>query len=418
MIKTWSILCVVILAGWMAASAQADNWSRWRGPTSSGVAPAGTYPTRWSKTENVAWRVELPGRGASTPAVWGDHIFITCGNGGNNALLCFDRKGNRRWEKTFGKERPGEDRKASGSNPSPTTDGERVYVYYNSGDLVCLDFDGNVVWQKNIQALYGEDKLFWDLGTSPVLTRDLLVIACLHGGPSYLVGFDKKSGEEVWKVDREIEAPAESLQGYSTPLVIAEDGRETIIVLGADTVTAHDARSGEELWRAGGLNPQNDDTFRSIGSPMSIDGLVVVPYARGETLTAIRLGGSGDVTDSHVAWVKEKVGSDVPTPAVAGGKIYVCRDRGEVVCVDAKTGEKLWGQRLERHGVDYSSSPVLAGGHIYATREDGKTFVLDVSEGGKLVAANELGEQTVATPVFTDGKILIHTMESLYCIGK
>ena len=417
MLKIQNIVCALILTALVAAGALADNWPHWRGPGSAGVAPDGTFPTKWSKTENVAWKIDLPGRGASTPVVWEDHIFVTCGSGGENALFCFDRQGNKRWEKTFGRERAGKNRKASGSNPSPVTDGQRVWVYYKSGDFACVDFDGNVVWQKNLQADYGKDTLWWDLGTSPVLTGELVVVACMQDGPSYLAGFNKQSGDEVWKVARQFDTPIESDQSYTTPVVLSEGGEETIIVLGADHVTAHDANSGEELWRVG-LNPKQGENFRSIASPVVIDGLLIAPYARGDTLTAIRLGGRGDVTGSHVAWVKEDVASDIPTPAVADGKIYVCRDRGEVLCLDAETGNKLWSQRMERSRTAYSSSPMLAGGHLYITREDGKTFVLDVSEEGKLVAANELGEQTVATPVPADGKILIHTMESLYCIGK
>ncbi len=417
MLKIQNIVCALVLTGLIAAGALADNWSHWRGPGSAGVGPDGTFPTKWSKTENVVWKVDLPGRGSSTPIVWEDYIFVTCGSDANNALLCFDRQGNKRWEKTFGRERAGKNRKASGSNPSPVTDGQRVWVYFKSGDFACVDFDGNVVWQKNLQADYGEDTLWWDLGTSPVLTKEFVVVACMQEGPSYLAGFDRQSGEVVWKVDRLFNTPIESDQSYTTPVVLSEGGEETIIVLGADHVTAHDATSGEELWRVG-LNPKQGENFRSIASPVVIDELLIAPYARGDTLTAIRLGGRGDVTGSHVAWVQEDAASDVPTPAVADGKIYVCRDRGEVLCLDAQTGEKLWGQRMERNRTAYSSSPMLAGGHLYVTREDGKTFVLDVNNGGKLVATNELDEQTVATPVFADGKILIRTMESLYCIGR
>jgi outer membrane protein assembly factor BamB len=417
MLRVQNVLCAVVLVALIATSAGADNWAQWRGPGSAGVAPAGTFPTTWSATENVAWKVDLPGRGASTPVVWEDSIFVSCASGDKNALLCFDRQGKKRWETTFGQERPGKNRKATGSNPSPTTDGELVYVYFKNGDFACVDFDGKVVWQKNLQDEYGKDTLWWDLGTSPVLTRDLVVVACMQSGPSYLAGFDKKTGDVVWKVDRMLDAPVESAQSYTTPVVLDEDGKETIIVLGADHVTAHDAASGEELWRAGGLNPGQDESFRSIASPVVVDGLVIAPYARGDTLTAIRLGGSGDVTLSNVAWVLNDAGADVPTPAVANGKIYVCRDNGEVVCLDAKSGERLWGERVERHRESFSSSPMLAGGNIYVTREDGKTFVLEQGDAFRLVAANELGEQTVATPVFTDGKILIRTMQSLYCIG-
>src|SRR5690606_23450606 len=166
------------------------------------------------------------------------------------------------------------------------------------------------------------------------LVGDLLVVACIQSGPSYLLGLDKRTGEQVWKQDRTLDAPDESNQTYSTPVVAQHDGKTILVVLGADHVTAHDSATGAELWRVGGLNPEGERFFRSIASPIVADGIAVAPYARGSTLTAIRLGGSGDVTESHVIWKKEGISSDVPTPAVANGRLYVCGDRGKVACLD------------------------------------------------------------------------------------
>jgi len=202
-------------------------------------------------------------------------------------------------------------------------------------------------------------------------------------------------------------------------VVVAEaDGRESIYVLGADHVTAHDAADGRELWRVGGLNPEQNGYFRSIASPVVADGVLIAPYARGATITAIRLGGSGDVTNSHVLWTKQGLGADVPTPAATGGKVYVCTDRGEVACLDVKTGRELWRQRVDKNRSAFSSSPVLADGRIYVTREDGTTFVLAQGDAYRLLGENELEEFTVATPVFVDGRILLRTYDSLYCLGE
>jgi outer membrane protein assembly factor BamB len=293
-------------------------------------------------------------------------------------------------------------------------------VYFKSGDLACLDFAGKIVWQHNLQELFGADTLWWDLGTSPVLTRDNVVVAVMQSGPSYLVAFNKDSGKQAWKQDRNLGAPREAAQSYSTPVVVTDKGREIIVALGADHVTAHDAASGAELWRAGGLNPTDQEFFRSIASPVVLDGIVVAPYARGNSLTAIRLGGTGDVTKSHVLWTKDKLGADVPTPAAVDGKVYLCTDRGQLSCLDVQTGNVLGSGETETHRKAFSSSPVIAGGKIYMTREDGKTFVLEQGNGFKLLAANDLGEGelVVATPVFFDGRILIRTLERLYCIAN
>lgn len=402
----------------LASPLLAGDWPNWRGPGYDGVASGTGYPTEWSATKNVAWKVELPGKGSSTPVVWGQHIFLTSGANGKNALLAFSRDGKELWRVLIGNERPGKNKKASGCNPSCVTDGEHVFAYFKSGDLACVDFSGKIVWQTNLQAKYGEDTLWWDLGTSPVLTKAHCVVAVMQTGPSYLVAFEKATGKVAWKEDRNLGAPEEAAQSYSTPVVLNDQGRETLVVLGADHVTAHDASNGKEIWRVGGLNPTGHKYFRSIASAVVHNGIVVAPYARAETVTAIKLGGRGDVTASHVVWTKKGNGSDVPTPAAADGKAYILNDRGTLTCLDIASGQELWSGQPEKNRSNFSASPVLADGKIYLTREDGKTFVLAQGDEFKVLAANELdGTQTVATPVCVDGRILIRTDTHLYCIG-
>ena len=399
-------------------SLTAGEWSNWRGPSQNGVAVGKNYPTEWSLDKNVAWKVELPGKGSSTPAVWGDRIFVTSAADGKNALLAYDLQGKEAWRVIVGAERPGKNKKASGSNPSCVTDGQRVYAYFKSGDLVCADFTGKVLWQNNLQKEYGEDTLWWDLGTSPVLTKFHCVVAVMQTGPSYLVALDKATGKLAWKVDRNLGAPEEAAQSYSTPVVLNDNGKESLIVLGADHVTAHDGANGKELWRVGGLNPDGERYFRSIASAVVLNGIVVAPYARGKTITAIKLGGSGDVTASHIVWKKSELGTDVPTPAAADGKVYLLNDKGTVTCMDVSTGKELWAGQPEKNRNNFSSSPILADGKIYITREDGKTFVLAQGPEFKVLATNELdGSQVVATPVFVDGRIYIRTDTHLFCFA-
>lgn len=408
------ILCMA-----MAASVQAENWPNWRGPGYNGVAGGTGYPTHWSGTENVVWKIALPGKGASTPIVWEKSIIVTCAIDGKNGVMCLDRNGQVQWQATVGTEKPGKHAKASGSNPSAITDGKQIYVYFKSGDLACLDFAGKILWQQNLQSLYGEDTLWWDLGTSPVLTSNAVVVAVMQTGPSYLAAFDKGTGKEVWKYDRNLNAPSEAAQSYSTPVVLKVKNGEVLVVLGADHVTAHSAGNGKEIWRVGGLNPTGHQYFRSISSPVISDGIVVAPYARGATLTGIRLGGTGDVTKTHVAWTKDKLGADVPTPVAVDGKVYVCTDKGEVTCLDIKSGKELWSGQTEKNRNGFTSSPILADGKLYLTREDGKTFVLEQGNEFKILAENELpGEFVVATPVLVDKRILLRSAEHLYCIGK
>jgi len=414
------VLAFFLLCSVASSTASAwENWPQWRGPNSDGVAQGSGYPVEWSTSKNVRWKFSLPGRGASSPVVWGDLIIVTCGADEQNVVLGIDRKGNKKFQTIVNKEIAGKNKKASGSNPSAVTDGERIFVYFKSGDFACLDMEGKLLWQHNLQAMYGADTLWWDLGTSPVLTSDSVVVACMHSGPSYVAAFDKATGKLKWKVDRSVEAPSEAAQSYTTPVVAGKGDAETIYVLGADHITAHRAMDGKELWRVGDLNPQKNGFFRSIASPVVSGDILVAPYARGSTLTAVKLGGSGDVTGSHVLWTKSGLSADVPTPASRDGKIYVCTDRGEVACLDAKSGEKIWSGNPEPNRNAYSASPVLADGRIYVTREDGKTFVLSQGSEFKVLAQNAMdGESVVATPTFVDGMILLRTFENLYCIGN
>lgn len=416
---THVLLPVVAILFFCSEQLRADNWSNWRGPQQNGTAPEADFPLQWGPEENIAWRVELAGSGASTPIVWQDRIILTTPIEGKNGVICLDRTGQKLWQATVGEEVPGKHRKGTGTNPSPVTDGETIFVYFKSGDFAALDFSGMVLWQQNLQEEYAEDTLWWDLGTSPVLTSRHVVVACMQTGPSYLAAFDKSSGEEAWKVDRNLGAPEEAAQSYSTPVVVTHEGQEQIIVLGADHVTCHDAADGREIWRVGGFNPDGERFFRSIASPVITNGIVIAPYARGNTLTAIRMGGEGDVTESHVLWRKSGLSADVPTPVARDGKVYVCTDRGTVGCLDAETGEELWTVAMERNRNNYSSSPILSGQRLYLIREDGTAFVVNVAEQ-QVVSTNALKNDTfvVATPVFVGNEILIRTFEELYSIRE
>ena len=420
------VVAPLVLACATPVTVRADDWPNWRGPAGAGVAAGRGFVSTWSPDTNVVWRAKLPGLGASTPAVWGDHVVVTCAIDGQDAAVCHGRDGRERWRRPLGAERAGKHKKATGSNPSPVTDGKHVWVYFKSGELACLGLaDGAVVWRTNLQERFGADTLWWDLGTSPVLTKDAVVVAVMQSGPSYLVAFERATGTMLWKHDRMLSAPEEAAQSYSTPVVVAGDTArgepaELLVVLGADHVTAHDAASGAELWRVGGLNPTQDKFFRSIASPVVAGDLVIAPYARGRSLTAIRRGGKGDVTASHVAWTRTDLGSDVPTPAVRDGRIAVCTDKGEVECLDATSGKTLWRHALPKHRHAYSASPVIADGRVLLTREDGHTTVLSwpaAAASPEVLGEGDVAETTVATPVCIDGRILLRTHDALWCLG-
>jgi outer membrane protein assembly factor BamB len=399
--------------------ASAGNWPAWRGPSADGAAEAGDYPVSFSATEGILWKIDLPGRGSSTPAVWGDAIFLTTGADGQDTVLRLDLSGREVWRKSLGQERGPKNRSATGSNPSPVTDGERVYVYFKSGVLAALDFAGEEVWRTNLQETYGRDRLLWDLGTSPVLTRDAVVVAVMQEGGSYLVALNKQTGSAAWKTDRNFDAPSESNDAYTTPQVVREGDREVIVTWGADRLTGHDAETGKELWRCSGFNPNNRPNWRTIASAVVHEGMIVVPYGRGDRLAGVRLGGEGDISDSAVVWDREAPGSDVPTPAVRGGIAYVLSDRGILSAIDVRNGREQWSESLPRGRDNYYSSPVLVGDLLYCLRQDGTLFVGRIGDDGfELLAENAMNDRFVASPVPVNGRLLLRSAEALYCVGS
>jgi outer membrane protein assembly factor BamB len=397
----------------------AENWPQWRGPLGTGVAAEGDYPVEFSGEKGVAWKAPLPGLGTSTPAVWGDNIFVTCAIDGQDGVICFDANGKERWRKTFGEERLGKHRNGSGSNPSPVTDGKHVVVYYKSGTLACLDVAGNEKWKTNLQQRFGEDTLWWDLGTSPVLAGGNAVVAVVHTGDSYLAAFDLATGDLKWKQPRMYECQKESDQTYSTPQVVKIDGKEVIITWGADHLTGHDASTGSLLWESGGFNPDNQGYWRTIASPSVSDGIAVVPFGRGKFLAGVRLGGTGDITQSNRLWDKAGIGADVPTGVCRDGKLYLLTDTGRIVCLQLQTGDELWAHDLPKNRNKYYASPVLAGDKLYCAREDGVVFVGRVKDDGfELLAENKLTDHLIATPVAIRDGLLIRADEFLYRIGS
>jgi outer membrane protein assembly factor BamB len=400
-------------------TAAAADWPQWRGPGGDSVASPGSYPVNFSATENVRWKVRLPGVGSSTPAVWGDRIFVTCGIGGEDGVIAFGWDGREQWRMTLGPERPGKHKNGSGSNPSPITDGRHVVVYFKSGTVASLGMDGSLRWKTNLQKLYGEDTLWWDLGSSPVFAGGKIVVPVMQEGTSYVVALDPENGNVVWKVDRTFAVQKETGQAYTTPHVARIDGQETVVIWGADRLTGHDPADGRTLWTCGGFNPEDKPMWRVIASPGFVDGIAVVPYGRTKFTAGIRLGGSGDVTGSARLWQRDDLGADCPTPVGRDGRAYVVSDRGEIHALDVRTGRDLWKGAIPRASASYYASPTLAGDLLYCAREDGMVAVVRVGdEGMEVVSQNQMGERIAATPVPVRDRLLLRGVDHLFCLGR
>jgi outer membrane protein assembly factor BamB len=396
----------------------AENWPQWRGPDLNGVSHEKNLPVKWSREENIAWKLALPSRSGATPAIWGERIFLNVADKDDIFLWCVDRtRGTVIWKKyvTGGNYKIN---KQNMSSPSPVTDGTHVYIMTGNGILKAFDFDGKEGWARDIQKDYGRFGLNWGYASSPLLFEDALYVEVLHGmktkDASYLLRIDKKTGKTVWRVERPTEAVRESPDAYTTPALVRYDGTIEIVVSGGDCVTGHDPATGKELWRGNGFNPQKDGAYRVIASPVVFDDVVYTP-TRVRPLQAFRAGGRGDVTETRRLWAFSN-GPDVPTPVTDGTFFYVVNDRGIVWCLDAKTGKEIWGPQRILHGT-YSASPVLADGKIYITSEDGITTVFRAGPQFELLAENNLDEYTLSSIAISGGQLFLRTEQFLYCIG-
>ena len=413
------IAVAVLFVGVLGAAPTAENWPQWRGPSLNGVSGEKSLPVRWSKTENITWALPLPAWSGSTPIVWGDRVFLNVAEGGDLYLWCVDRsRGVAVWKQRLG---GGNVRmmKQNMSSPSPVTDGKNVWVMTGTGLLKAFDFAGKEVWARDIQQEYGRLGQLHGYGSSPLLHEDALFVQVLHGmrtrDPSYVLRIDKATGRTVWRVERPTQARFESPDAYTTPALLRYANSTEIVVTGGDVVTGHDPATGKELWRANGLNPYNDGSYRIVASPVVYGSLIIAP-SRERPMLALRAGGRGDVTTSHVLWSFGS-GPDVPTPVTDGSYLYVVNDRGIMWCLDAKTGKEIYSRQRLRSGT-YSASPVLADGKIYVTNEDGLTVVVKAGPMFQVLGENDFDDYTLSSPAISDGQIFIRTMKFLYCIGS
>lgn len=412
-------LLVFVIILFSVRAALADNWPQWRGPHLNGTSAEKNLPLRWGAEENVTWKLALPSWSGSTPIIWEDRVFLNLADGDDLYLWCVDRgKGAVVWKKRLGGGNT-KMRKQNMSSPSPVTDGKAVYVMTGTGVLKGFDFSGNELWARDIQKDYGQFGLNWGYASSPLLFEDALFVQVLHGmktdDPSYVLRVDKKTGKTLWKVVRPTNAIRESPDSYTTPALLRYGSAVEIVIVGGDCVTGHDPATGRELWRANGLNPENNPFYRIVASPVVYADVVYAP-TRVKPLLAIKAGGRGDITESHRLWSFAN-GPDVPTPVTDGKYFYLADDRGVLWCLDAKTGQTIWGPQRINPGT-YSASPVLADDKLYVTNEDGLTTVVKAGPKFEVLAENNLNDYCLSSPAVSDGQIFIRTAQFLYCIGK
>ena len=400
------------------------QWQEWRGPSGSGAVAEGNIPMEFNKDgKGVVWKTELPGRACSTPVVANGLLFLTSPIEGKDALVAYDLEGKEKWRQVYGEGTPGRgQRVGSSANSSAVTDGKTVVGYFKSGRVVACSHDGKKLWEKELHELYGEDNLWWDQGTSPILFDDSVIVTVMQTeGNSYLVSFDLKTGKVNWKTERKFEVGKESGDSYTTPHLAKVDGVDTVISFGADHVTGHDAKTGKQIWVSGGVNPDRKDMWRVIASSVYTDGVVVVPHGRGDYLMGIKAGGKGDVTESNVLWRKKMPSTDAATAVGHDGLVYQLVDRGKnrglLTCFEAKTGKVLWDGKFARSASTFYASPILVGDTLCCPREDGVVLMAKISKDGLgEVKENDLGEAVIASPIYVDGKLILRGSKHLWAI--
>ena len=386
-------------------------WPRWRGPSGQGYVAGTNYTDTWSNTVNVRWKAAVPGRGHSSPIVWRDHLFLTTSrdNGARLSMLAYRRTdGSLLWERDVpvsGVERTYW--KNTQASATPVTDGERIYASFGNQGMVAFDFNGKLLWQRKV----GDLRNYHGSAGSPVLYKDQLFLYQDHSGTpstgSFVAAFDARTGNILWKKDR-----GESV-GWGTPIVVDAGGRDELIVNGQYKVYAYDPATGAELWTVSGT------TMEVIPTPVVGHGLVFCSSGRAGPTLAIRPGGKGDVTGSHVAWSSPRGSPFVPSALLHGDLLYMINDMQSVLTVlEAKTGKLVYQDRLgqpTREG--FSSSPVAVGDKIFFTNDNGQTFVVQAGRTFKLLRTNELNATVLASPALVDGTWYWRTDRELLAIA-
>src|SRR5436190_13316799 len=411
------LLLIAVFTGALPA----ENWPQWRGPDLNGVSHEKNLPVRWNPDENIAWKLPLPDLSGATPIIWGDTIFLNVAEANRSDLYLWavdKKKGAVLWKKFLSGGNHMQ-RKQNMSSPSPVTDGKGVWVMTGTGILTAFDFQGNQLWQRDIQKDYGRFGLNWGYASSPLLFEDGLIVQVLHGmktrDASYVLRINKDTGKTLWRVERPTKAVSESPDSYATPTIVKVATGVEIVINGGDCVTGHDPATGKELWRGNGFNPDGRYDNRIIASPVAMDGIVYAP-TRVRPLQAFRAGGRGDVTKSHFVFAFQN-GPDVPTPVTDGKYFYSITDNGVMYNLDAKTGQQIYGGKRIRTGT-YSASPTMADGKIYITNEDGVTSVIKAGPQFEALAENDMNDYCLSTIAVSDGQIFLRTSHALWCIGK
>ncbi|MCA9194944.1 MAG: PQQ-binding-like beta-propeller repeat protein [Planctomycetales bacterium] len=430
------LICLTV-ASWILFPmlSQAENWPQWRGPGHNGISTEKGIPTQWSTEKNVAWKISMPGQGGATPVVWGDRLFVTSADGDDLVLICVDvTKGNVLWQRKVSSgnqdARAGEGNSAS---PSPSTDGEHVWVFFSTGVLACYDFEGHENWKCNVADRFGKIDIQFGMTSTPVLHGDALYLQLIHGAmvrddntrTGKVIKLNKLTGETIWEVDRVTDAQFECKHSYASPFLYDHDGVQFLVVHGANCTTAHSLQTGAELWRFSNLNGPTDinpgrydPTFRFVASPGTANGKIIIPTAKeGPTVTLnVTSDSSGELSQqpSSIAWKLDRT-PDVSIPLAVDNLVYLLHKDGRLQCVDLASGQEKYFERT--HSGQHRCSPLYVDGHIiYCGSKDGVCTVVKAGPEMQVVATNNMEAPITASPIVANGTLYLRSYDYLYAI--
>ena len=438
-------LSIILLAAAFTA-VHAQNWPQFRGPSATGVSEGSAGPVKWdaSTSQNVRWKADIPGLSHASPVVWGDKVFVVTavssgkdetrfGLFGDVAPVKDDPKhawkiyaldkatGKILWERTAYEGIPKIKRhpKSSHAASTPATDGKYLIVNFGSEGLYAYDFKGNLKWKQDLGVLdagwFYDADYQWEYGSSPIIYKNLVIVQADIQKNSFIAAYDIKTGKQVWKTMRE------EIPSWGSPTVYEGKQRAELITSGPKAIRAYDPATGKELWKLGPMS--------EITTPTPIVGFdlifVTSGYAPIQPIYAIRPGGNGDLSlkegeesSDFVAWSKQRGGPYMPTPIIYGELLYTCNNQGVLTAYNAKTGERVYQERLGGTGGAFTASPVASDGKIYLSSEDGDIFVVKAGPKYELLSKNPVGEVMMATPAISDGLVIVRTISHLYAFGE
>ena len=440
-------ICSATLLLCLAASVSAQNWPSFRGPNASGIAEGKPAPVSWDaeKNVNIAWKAEIPGLAHSSPVVWGDKLFVTTAVSSDPKpelrvglygdvdsakdiskhqwkVYCLDKRtGKILWERVAREGIPQTKRhtKATFANASPVVNGKYLVAFFGAEGLYCYDLNGKLLWQKDLGILdagwFFDPDYQWGTSSSPIIYQNMVIVQCDVSKGSFIAAFDLKTGQQVWRTERD------EISSWGTPTIVESKTRVELVTNATRAARGYDPMTGKELWKLVG-NPEITAT-----TPIAAHDLIYIcnSYRPNQPLYAIKQGAAnGDIslkdgkeTNEFVAWSKQRGGSYMPTPIVYGELLYVLANQGVLSAFNAKTGERVYQQRIADRGGSYSASPVAADGKIYLASEDGEMFVIKAGAQHELLATNQIGEVMMATPAISDGMIFARGQHHLFAIA-